>query len=49
MEKKIEYAMLQLPKETHTLLKEHCKQHGFIMSSFVSNLINKTIKPKKNG
>lgn len=47
MEKKVDYAMLQLPKETHTLLKEYCKQHGFIMSSFVSNLINKSIKQKK--
>ena len=42
-----EYAMLQLPVETHTLLKEYCKQHGFIMSVYVSNLINKTLKPKK--
>lgn len=49
MEKKPEYAMLQLPKETHNLLKEYCKHHSFIMSSFVSNLINKSIKPKKNG
>jgi|688.fasta_scaffold05624_18 hypothetical protein len=47
MEKKQEYAMLQLPKRTHALLKEYCKQHGFIMSVFVSNLINKTIKDKK--
>jgi hypothetical protein len=47
MEKKPEYAMLQLPKETHNLLKEYCKQQGFIMSVYVSNLINKTLKPKK--
>ena len=47
MDKKVKYAMLQLPIETHTLLKEYCKQNGFIMGSFVSNLINKTIKQKK--
>ena len=39
--------MLQLPEETHQILKEYCNHHGFIMSSFVSALIKQAIKGKK--
>ena len=33
--------MLQLNKETHTLLKSYCEEHGFKMSSLVDKLIKK--------
>lgn len=45
------YAMLQLPKEVHTLLKEFCDERGYKMSRFVSNLIKeklRTVQKPKN-
>lgn len=47
----MEYAMLQIKKETHTLLKKYCEEHGFKMGSLVENLIKKhvnTTKPNTN-
>lgn len=47
----MEYMMLQLKKETHTLLKNYCEEHGFKMGSLVENLIKKHIgvtKPQSN-
>ena len=38
------YAMLQLPKEVHTALKEYCDERGYKMSRFVSNLIKDKIR-----
>lgn len=38
------YAMLQLPKEVHTVLKEYCDERGYKMSRFVSNLIKEKIR-----
>lgn len=38
------YAMLQLPKEVHTALKDHCDERGYKMSRFVSNLIKEKIR-----
>ncbi|NDB54732.1 hypothetical protein EB169_02765 [archaeon] len=38
------YAMLQLPKEVHTALKEYCDERGYKMSRFVSNLIKEKIR-----
>ena len=35
--------MLQIKKETHTLLKTYCEEHGFKMGSLVENLIRKHI------
>ena len=43
------YAMLQLPREVHSQLKEFCDDRGYKMSRFVSNLIKekiRTIKPR---
>ena len=43
--------MLQIKKETHTLLKQYCEEHGFKMGSLVENLIKKHIgitKPQTN-
>ena len=44
---KSDYAMLQLPKEVHTALKQYCAHHGFNMSGFVSALIRQSIANKK--
>ena len=41
------YKLLQLPEETHKMLKEYCDYHGFKMSGFVAALIRQTIKGKK--
>jgi hypothetical protein len=38
------YAMLQLPKEVHTVLKDYCDERGLKMSRFVSNLIKEKIR-----
>jgi predicted DNA-binding protein len=47
-EYKKKYAMVQLPKETHDLLKKYCEQHGFTQSGLVSAIIKQYIlKPKK--
>jgi len=42
--KKESYAMLQLPKEVHTQLKDFCDERGYKMSRFVSNLIKERIR-----
>jgi len=44
MEEKKKYGMLQLDYEIHKLLKDYCKENGFIMSTYVANLIRKNIK-----
>ena len=47
----MKYAMLQIKKETHELLKDYCEEHGFKMGSLVENLIKKHIgvnKPSVN-
>jgi hypothetical protein len=41
------YAMLQIKKETHELLKKYCEEHGFKMGSLVENLIKKHIGTTK--
>jgi hypothetical protein len=41
------YAMLQLPKEVHILLKDFCDERGYKMSRFVSNLIKERIRTHK--
>jgi len=43
----MKYSMLQIKKETHTLLKEYCETHGFKMGSLVENLIKKHIGVSK--
>lgn len=39
----MKYAMLQIKKETHELLKKYCEEHGFKMGSLVENLIKKHV------
>ena len=41
------YGFLQIKKEEYDLLKAYCKQHGFVMGTFVSNIIRKEINKKK--
>lgn len=43
----MKYAMLQIKKETHELLKTYCEEHGFKMGSLVENLIKKHIGVSK--
>lgn len=38
------YAMLQLPREVHTALKDFCDERGYKMGRFVSNLIKEKIR-----
>jgi hypothetical protein len=44
---KIEYKMLQISAETHTLLKEYCKDKGLIMGHFVGQIVKKYIETNK--
>lgn len=44
---KTNYGFLQIKREEYELLKKYCKEHGFIMGTFVSNLIRKEIKRSK--
>ena len=44
---KSDYAMLQLPKEVHTILKEYCSHHNFVMSGFVASLIHQALANNK--
>jgi len=43
----MKYAMLQIKKETHELLKMYCEEHGFKMGSLVENLIKKHVGVSK--
>jgi hypothetical protein len=36
--------LVNLPGETHRMLKEYCDEHGYRISSLVSNLIKKHIQ-----
>ena len=47
MKVKPNYAMLQLPKEIHTSLKQYCAHHGFNMSGFVASLIRQALANNK--
>ena len=38
------WALVQIPSETHKLLKEYCDEHGYKMSALTNNLIKKHIK-----
>ena len=44
---KSDYAMIQLPKEVHTVLKEYCTHHNFVMSGFVAALIRQALANNK--
>lgn len=38
------YAIIQIPRETHTILKEYCDHNGFKIGHLVSNIIKRYIK-----
>jgi hypothetical protein len=42
--KESNWALLQIRKETHEMLKAHCELHGFKMSALASNIIKEYIK-----
>jgi hypothetical protein len=44
---KSDYAMVMLPKELHTALKQYCDHHGFKMTGFVSALIRQALKKNR--
>jgi len=39
-----EWALIQVTKETHELLKAYCDHHGFKISALASNIIKQYIK-----
>ena len=46
---KQQYTTIQIKKETHILLQEYCKEHGYKLSGLVENLIKQKVgtpKPK---
>jgi|APGre2960657373_1045057.scaffolds.fasta_scaffold125834_2 hypothetical protein len=46
MKEKSKYKMIQVPEETHRILKEYCNRHGFIMSALISKLVREQVKKK---
>ena len=38
------WALIQVTKETHEMLKAYCDQHGFKISALASNIIKQYIK-----
>lgn len=46
MEKQ-QYTTIQIKKETHILLQDYCKEHGFKLSGLVENLIKQRINQPK--
>jgi hypothetical protein len=45
MEKQ-KYTTIQIKKETHILLQDYCKEHGFKLSGLIESMINQRINPK---
>ena len=43
----MKYAMLQIKKETHELLQEYCKEHGFKLSGLIESMIKQRITAPK--
>lgn len=41
------YTTIQIQKETHILLQEYCKEHGYKLSGLVEKLIQDKIQQKK--
>lgn len=46
MEKQ-KYTTIQIKKETHDLLHEYCKEHGFKLSGLVESLIKQRVNQPK--
>ena len=41
------YTTIQIKKETHELLQEYCKEHGYKLSGLVENLIKQRVGAPK--
>jgi hypothetical protein len=46
MEKQ-KYTTVQIKKETHELLQEYCKEHGYKLSGLIETLIKQKIQTPK--
>jgi hypothetical protein len=44
---KQKYTTIQIKKETHELLHEYCKEHGFKLSGLVESLIKQRVNQPK--
>jgi hypothetical protein len=42
----MKYSMIQIPPETHQLLKEYCNEHGYKITAIVDKIIKKHIQPQ---
>jgi len=42
------YTTIQIQKETHELLQDYCKEHGYKLSGLVESLIKQRCNPPKN-
>lgn len=45
---KQQYTTIQIKKETHILLQDYCKEHGFKLSGLVESLIKQRVTPPTN-
>ncbi len=41
----MKYAMLQIKKETHELLKQYCEEHGHSITRLIEVMIKQRINP----
>jgi hypothetical protein len=41
----MKYSMIQIPPETHQLLKAYCDEHGYKITAIVDKIIKKHIQP----
>ena len=41
------YTTIQIKKETHVLLQEYCKEHGYKLSGLVESLIKQKVGTPK--
>jgi len=42
------YTTIQIQKETHELLQEYCKEHGYKLSGLVESLIKQRCTQSRN-
>ncbi len=44
---KTKYTTIQIKKETHELLQDYCKEHGFKLSGLVESMIKQRVSQPK--
>lgn len=42
------YTTIQLKKETHAILQQYCKEHGYKISGLIENMIKQRCTPSSN-